>query len=139
MVVTNNVYDRSDADRQALVESLMSSLGLSEAEAKERLDNEDWRGLNSTEAVREAADEDAEQSMSTGPLGSVMSIPYGEDEGDMDTAEQSNVPSGVTPSQVVVDPEVVKAEEEAADARKEAEADKAKADAKAARAAAKKA
>jgi len=137
MVVSNDVYDRSDADRQALVESLMSALGLSEAEAKDRLDNEDWRGLNSTEAVREAADEEADEpATSTGPLGSVMSIPYDEDEGGMDTVEQTGVPQGVTAPQIVVDPEAVKEAEEAKEAADDAADDAAKqaaADDKAAR------
>lgn len=96
-------YDRHDENRRALVESLMSQLGITEAEANERLENRDWRGMNSTEAAREFEEENFGAD-EIGPQ-SHMSVPYGEDEGSADTVSETNVAPGVTPPQVIVDEE----------------------------------
>lgn len=94
-------YDRHDENRRALVESLMSQLGITEAEANERFEKGDWRGLNSTEAAREFEEENFGAD-EIGPS-SHMSVPYGEDEGSVDTVSETNVAPGVTPPQVIVD------------------------------------
>lgn len=96
----HSFIDQDEANRNAIIQSMMTALGIDAAEAERRLEEEDYRGLNSTEAAREYENESVENQRS------VLSIPNQREndiQGKLTTAPQRDVPQGVTPPQIVVD------------------------------------
>lgn len=107
MAVTNGIRHQSDADRQALIESMASVYGISVAEAAQRYENGNWEGFNSTQV---AAENEAEAVAFGGTA--TLSIPneeWDEDENGRrtpnkdayDTVPQQGVALGVTPAAIV--------------------------------------
>ncbi len=90
---------QGDANRQAIVESMQSALGLTEAEANARFEDEDWAGLNSTAAARKFEEENVTDASSR----ATISVPYEVAKGAAkeDTVALANVPPGVTPPHVI--------------------------------------
>lgn len=109
-MATHSTYNQAMENRRALIESMMTTLNISEAEAEARFEEGDWRGMNSTEAAREY---EQKQARLTGSPNNPMSVPYGVEESEEHSDDLqgslSTVPapdtSGVTPAQVVVDDE----------------------------------
>lgn len=92
-------HNQKEADYDAVIQTIQSSLGVDRAEAERRFNEGDWEGFNSTQAAREWEDE------SVGMPNTPVSIPYDQEEdiqGELKTASQRNVPPGVTPPQIVV-------------------------------------
>lgn len=98
-MAAHSFRSQGDANRQAIVESMQSALGITEAEANARFEDEDWQGLNSTEAARQFEQE----NLTSGTTRATISVPYEVDQGSSsdDTVVQANVPPGVTPPHVV--------------------------------------
>lgn len=109
--------NQPEADRAALIESIMSSQHVDRAEAVRKITEGDWRGLNSTDAAF-AYEVVAAPGASDG-YQTTLSVPYDEED-DVSTDETvaaANVPVGVTPPHIVADKETIKAKEKEADER----------------------
>lgn len=98
-MAAHSFRSQGDANRQAIVESMQSALGLTEAEANARFEDENWAGLNSTEAARKFE----EENVTGGSSRATISVPYEVDQsvGDDDTVVMANVAPGITPPHVI--------------------------------------
>lgn len=98
-MAAHSYRNQGDANRQSIVESMQSALGLTPAEANARFEDENWEGMNSTDAARQFEQE----NVTSGSTRAAISVPYEVEDGasEDDVTVQANVPPGVTPPHII--------------------------------------